>query len=766
VTVTRTQSVGVALGQATQNTEAGLPKLKGLKMPSVQTYSIVQSDNRSPNGSIQTRGTTEEEWVTKKTVEITTTKNIERKVHRQLVLEDGRVLDEEVPTVTIDRTEDKQIFETDHDEERDFDNHDNDMAVHSTFTTNNGDKFTTVKTTKDVKENMTRTEAVQNIGNIRSRELSNILNDKKNIKKYIKKSNEEQNQVRQGYTSLLKLNFLLQLQVASSQPRTVFSSRKHHVVTDKEDVKEREWVSGGKVKKEKIKTEEHIEYDSDDSLCSSSSASSAKSSHYELVPEDYKTRTEESFTEYFVKGKGANKSNMVKVSDGPHYKSESKEGHKEHDYRWIQKNNNKGLKQSTHKQLTQVRSLDNETKKASTFQSDSNLKQNFGTDRMSNSSVDLRRMGSFDEEQKRESRFNNNHSQENEEKVYVAKVIQSDETPTVKMRKKRTDLNYYTANRQSANFSSSGQPIRPPRAKEYTFSNCRIQETKKELLKQERPQSLNLTENYYFGDSAKKTGKYSYPLQLSRQLGRSYHSTQDLSSRHSTHHHKAQHSSGQHEDKRIQPTPSKYNYHLLPALRQERNYHSAQDLSKESSSFSAIERPHSVDMSSETTPSVQSNYKLIPSMRKVKNSHIHDESNKHYNSTGNIYKSVTQERHRQVNSLKKNEPQYLSVGDISFASGHNSSFDRSSNSERDITIERKMVRKSSGKLIFSSERPKNTAEHRFLFDNEANSTNIYSLAPKQSSRTVPIDIQSSRHQSRAGSPSTRYRTRVVVTGQA
>jgi len=169
VTVTRTQSVGVALGQATQNTEAGLPKLKGLKMPSVQTYSIVQSDNRSPNGSIQTRGTTEEEWVTKKTVEITTTKNIERKVHRQLVLEDGRVLDEEVPTVTIDRTEDKQIFETDHDEERDFDNHDNDMAVHSTFTTNNGDKFTTVKTTKDVKENMTRTEAVQNIGNIRSR---------------------------------------------------------------------------------------------------------------------------------------------------------------------------------------------------------------------------------------------------------------------------------------------------------------------------------------------------------------------------------------------------------------------------------------------------------------------------------------------------------------------------------------------------------------------------------------------------------------------
>ena len=119
------------------------------------------------------RGSPDEEWVTKKKVEITTTKNIETKVYRQLVLEDGRVLDEGVPTVTIDRTEDKQIFETDHDEERDLLNDENEKAVKSIFDTDKGvhigDKFRTVKTTKDVKENVTRTEAVQNIGNIRSR---------------------------------------------------------------------------------------------------------------------------------------------------------------------------------------------------------------------------------------------------------------------------------------------------------------------------------------------------------------------------------------------------------------------------------------------------------------------------------------------------------------------------------------------------------------------------------------------------------------------
>ena len=138
-----------------------LKQFSSFQMPPIQNCSQV----------CEIRGSADEEWVTKKKVEITTTKNIETKVFRQLVLEDGRVLDEEVPTVTIDRTEDKQIFETDHDEERDL--KDNDMAVYSTLDKNGGvnlgDKFTSVKTTKDVKENVTRTEAVQNIGNIRSR---------------------------------------------------------------------------------------------------------------------------------------------------------------------------------------------------------------------------------------------------------------------------------------------------------------------------------------------------------------------------------------------------------------------------------------------------------------------------------------------------------------------------------------------------------------------------------------------------------------------
>ena len=50
---------------------------------------------------------------------------------------------------------------------------------------------------------------------------------------------------------------------------------------------------------ERIKTEEHIEYDSDDSPDDGSGSSSSKSSHHKLEPEIYKTRKDENVTKYF-----------------------------------------------------------------------------------------------------------------------------------------------------------------------------------------------------------------------------------------------------------------------------------------------------------------------------------------------------------------------------------------------------------------------------------------------------------------------------------
>merc|ERR1712106_933612 len=47
--------------------------------------------------------------------------------------------------------------------------------------------------------------------------------------------------------------------------------------------------------------------------------------------------------------------------------------------------------------------------------------------------------------------------------VFYATVRKSGKVPEVEMREKKPDKNHYASNRVSANFSSSGHPVRPPR---------------------------------------------------------------------------------------------------------------------------------------------------------------------------------------------------------------------------------------------------------------------------------------------------------------
>ena len=126
---------------------------------------LVQYTNNRPTKL----GEAEEEWVTTKKVDIVTTKSVERKIQRQIVLEDGRVVEEEVPTVTVDTTEDKQTFQTDQDEEREVEDEGRYPASRLDGSVLVGDKFTRVKKVNDVTESLVKTEALQNLGDIRSR---------------------------------------------------------------------------------------------------------------------------------------------------------------------------------------------------------------------------------------------------------------------------------------------------------------------------------------------------------------------------------------------------------------------------------------------------------------------------------------------------------------------------------------------------------------------------------------------------------------------
>lgn len=432
-----------------------------------------------------TRHEDNEKWLTKKKVEIVTTKNVEKTIKRQLVLEDGRVLDEDVPIVTLDTTENKEIFETDHDETRDS------LDYNKRRETNIGDKVTTLRTTKDVKENVTKTEASQNMGSIANRDIAVVLRDKNRLSKVLRPQRPHS-----SYNSYEMAVIPI--------PVVVEASRSHKRVTDTERVNERSVMRGGRVVSERVRREEHEEYESGQSETSDEGEDFERIEYEELrheEPREYKTKTEESFIEYFQKGQKMNKEpSMVRVGEGSHLRSESKQ----------YKNIATSRAPDPRRQLQQTRSWDNDREdKLSKVKSLSRLQ--------SNSLGDLSRNSS--------------------ERVFIAKVI--DETPTVKLRnKKKQDVNRHIEHRQSAHVTSSSHTgPRPssrnttPSSREYRFPNCRVRDQRRE-----RPMSLDITNNFYSGaesankrleEQSRSAGLQQSYSTLQRQ--RNYHSSLDVS---------------------------------------------------------------------------------------------------------------------------------------------------------------------------------------------------------------------------------------------
>ncbi|XP_023328470.1 uncharacterized protein LOC111701421 [Eurytemora carolleeae] len=389
------------------------------------------------------KGEAEEEWVTTKKVEITTTKNVEKKIQRQIVLEDGRVLEEEIPTVTNDTTEDKQTFETDHDEDRKIEAGSGLDLIQSKFHSKGGllvgDKFTSIKKIQDIKENVVKTEAVQDMGDIRSKDVARVLKEKEDLRKYL----------RPKETTALVV------------PRLVQNKRNHRVITDQEDVQERNWLNDGKMQNERIKTEKHIEYDSDDTPDSGSSSSKSEISRHALEPEIYKTRKDENFIEYFKIDRSNGTEKLVKVGDGAHYVSESKE---------VDLEEERLLQSATRSpKITHVTAQTERRPKIPVTHTDSWLERHFGSSSssLSSSSVDLSR-GGGGSGLRRSASICDIRPLTETSNVYYATVRKTGKVP-VPRRKKKDD--YYLENRRSAHFTSSGHPVPPPRRKKNTDSD-------------------------------------------------------------------------------------------------------------------------------------------------------------------------------------------------------------------------------------------------------------------------------------------------------
>merc|ERR1711915_126004 len=101
--------------------------------------------------------------------------------------------------------------------------------------------------------------------------------------------------------------------------------------------------------------------------------------------------------------------------------------------------------------------------------------------------------------------------------VYYATVRKSGKISDVKVRD-RQDRNYYTSNRASANFSSSGHPVRPPRKTKTSGYDVGAHYASSKVTSDYRSSP---SEKYYFGSTA--------PIKHGNgQLNRSFSSVQNL----------------------------------------------------------------------------------------------------------------------------------------------------------------------------------------------------------------------------------------------
>ncbi|XP_066153460.1 uncharacterized protein chas isoform X1 [Euwallacea fornicatus] len=207
--------------------------------------------------------TKEEEWISKKKTEVLNTKQIETRVKRQVVLEDGKVVEDSGPMVTTNTTEDTETQEHHQTELRKLGDDDVDgpralgdegvLVDKSNWTAvPNPDgvvrevkerKIVSREETEEVKE----TEDVQHLGDITDEEfLAAVRSGKRDLRSVLRSSEAGR-------------------AVVSTGPRVIRDTSKSKKVTDTEDTRELSSVlPGGKIVTETQRTTEHEEVDDDE----------------------------------------------------------------------------------------------------------------------------------------------------------------------------------------------------------------------------------------------------------------------------------------------------------------------------------------------------------------------------------------------------------------------------------------------------------------------------------------------------------------------
>ncbi|KAI9561408.1 hypothetical protein GHT06_012365 [Daphnia sinensis] len=266
----------------------------------------------------------QEEWIKKRKVEQVTTKQIETRVKRQVVVnEDGQVLDDSGPQVTTRTTEDTETKREEHTEKTGGDEDgtvatlppEGWVAIPGAVIVR--EKHEKKSNTRDEIDERLETEEVHHLGHLTNQELEEALEKQRETGQALT-WRRRQSSVSGGSSGSESGERQL-VAPYSTGKRIVHQSRKHKRIIDQENTEERSEEKDGRITTETKRHEHHEEIDDNEEPEDERPASDTSSIH-EVVKEsrnNYTTLQDEDQVEYVVVPKGGHLSGGVKLGRGP-----------------------------------------------------------------------------------------------------------------------------------------------------------------------------------------------------------------------------------------------------------------------------------------------------------------------------------------------------------------------------------------------------------------------------------------------------------------
>lgn len=266
----------------------------------------------------------QEEWIKKRKVEQVTTKQIETRVKRQVVVnEDGQVLDDSGPQVTTRTTEDTETKREEHTEKTGGDEDgtvatlppEGWVAIPGAVIVR--EKHEKKSNTRDEIDERLETEEVHHLGHLTNQELEEALERQRETGQALT-CRRRQSSVSGGSSGSESGERQL-VAPYSTGKRIVHQSRKHKRIIDQDNTEERSEEKDGRITTETKRHEHHEEIDDNEEPEDERPASDTSSIH-EVVKEsrnNYTTHQDEDQVEYVVVPKGGHISGGVKLGHGP-----------------------------------------------------------------------------------------------------------------------------------------------------------------------------------------------------------------------------------------------------------------------------------------------------------------------------------------------------------------------------------------------------------------------------------------------------------------